>query len=905
MVVDIGADLRAALREALRLNAGAAELAATFYSENWHLCPGAPAPDQLIEEDLPVVGLLNRYFDNRPTDFDDDLDSWTWEEFRRRTLDEIEREKQQADPYIPKWYMKTDEAGKQSPWVEDWANISEVARIRLNQICHTSRPNPKHTFEEQLWERPTTSDLALADTIESLLRMPKSLLRPRGFHGDGESAPYRWGASLCLASSMGLAAFRILAKKWGKDFEDWQHWATCPEPELVKDLIEAHRKSAYPLGFLRVPWHQLEEALGGERLAGPGGDNHVPLAYELRMLVHIFQHTRIVVTKDGKRALRVAYRGRYEVLDIESMHSSLGSAKHRPIASDLAAVLRLPYNTNRRNREWQEDCTARLFRRILPMYFQSAQRVSQRQDLIFAEFVEISETVEDPYEYRWMDPGLTLSNLAMIDLKTGVVDKDVVLRGADVASLAWQSDHVKPSTVMNWRANLPDVVNPALPTDVFAPYFKHQDWLGHEAGGKAMLNATILLGLFREDLAGTTVGRALSQEFPLIAIMPVDATKEDTTNQGKTNYGRTIMRIFEPAIREQKMELSSSAPAQRSMAMSFYRYGTALFDEFIQPTSPDHFLSPAGLQSLCTGGAVAPGKAGENAEPVALSCPMCIVQKVSSATPDILNRMLPLFLGKITPESQLTPEAMLKVMSPEIAMEARLSALLWGYQNNFVEMVRGISLKVGKWRFSAHMAVACLWASPEEINGYIDAATEQCEKQRMEAEETGLTLDLGIRETFNPKFFFDNVSEHTLGVLAMRTAEVTKTISPLEILRDIVEDDGKRNFARVLSDYRVKERSAQMTFVNQIKKPMIRGDWIMQWVPREKSERRDSASRPRGYMVVAKISESVLAESSLAPSSSPPPPPPPPSSGPPPPPPPSSGPPPPPPPKGPPPPPGL
>ena len=892
MVVDIGADLRAALKDSLKIADDEVERISTYYEQRWHECPGAPPPGELTEEDIPAIGAFPRFFENPPPD-DDDLATWDWDHFREIELAEFRRDALQSDPYMPSWYMKTDEANRQTPWVDSWGSISEVGRSKLDFVCAVNRPNENLSLRDRLSVRPTSSDLALADTVEALIKLEKYMLRPLGLYGDGDNAVWRWGPTLCLASSFGMTVLRYLAAEWGKTWEDWQHWATCPEQELMHDLIEAHKASAYPLGFLRVEWWRLRHALADEQLAGNGGVNQIPYAYQLRQLVHILQHTRIVVNRlTGERALRMVYRGNFAVVPIESMELPLGAIKHKQLAAEMCRVLQMPSSGNPNRREWDEECTAKLFAKLLPQYFPRAQTVRQRRELIFADNVTIKLGYDDPDVYRWTDPGLRLMNIAAIDLNTGRVDKDVTLDDADVAGLDWQSGLVEPSAIMNWRANIPDVVKPALPTEILEPYFKHLDWLGFPEGGRAMLNSVILLGLFRDDLAGTTIGRALSQEFPLIAVMPTGSTKEETTNQGKTNLGRILMRVFAPGIVEQKMELSNSAPAQRSMALAFYRHGTALFDEFIQPTSPDHFLSPAGLQSLCTGGSVAPGKAGENAEPISLKFPMCIVQKVSSATPDILNRMLPLFLGNITPETTLTPEAMLKVMTPEMGMQVRLSMLLWAHQNDFVETVKKLELMVGKWRFSAHMAVACLFGSPEAVNAYIDAAAEQCEKQREEAQESGLTTDLGIKETFNPKFYFDNASEYTLGVLQAMSEGPDCLVSPLEGLRVLVEDDHKRNFSRVLSEYRVKEQSAQMQFISQLRKgPMARGDWRLAWIPRDKSDRRDSSGRVRAFLVVTNVGDkkaqpedAELPSEQLATLAPPPPPPPPATKGPPPPP---------------------
>ncbi len=783
--------------------------------------PDAPAIEDLQPSDVHGVYSIHNY------SFENDA---SWAEFVARVTKVEEVRDESSNPFLPNWHSKTDD--RQTPWLSDTGGMVQVAPQYKDAITAAFKKAVPVSSDVGLLElvgiAPTTDLLTLIDVTQALNSVSHLIVDGIGESTDENNALFRWSRALCTLAGLGLDVLRHFAERLAKIESDWSYWATCTDAELRDDIIEARKISCYPVALLRADYRDLQTICADATLS--------PRWIKPLLAVHLFKHVRYFRNFDGKPALFAAYRGEYahiplvpEGINLRLTDDLNGSAKR-----SLCSILGIR-NISGRNAIGIDMLIDDVLSKIHPRDFAKPRELKDVPHLVVPGMVNMVPSHELRGDYKWINTGLMIENLARIDLETGKVQESVVT-GPQVISLAWPRGDMRPAELKTWWANLPRVVKPALPSQILKQLFRNVNDLGHPEGFWAMVDAVVLADLMREDLAGTPVGNSLINEYPLVISYPMGHTKETTTNQGKTSIVRTLVNALVQGVPVTHAGRSSSAPSQRAAASPIEEFGTALYDEFQLPESHEHFLAQAGLQTLSTGGRGGPGRAGENSKGFYLKHPLFFTVKVSAFPPDIRNRTIPIFMDTITEDTRCSPEELAMITSGIVSNVLKLSALMWIRKTNFVERCSAAKLRQGKCRFDGHMTIATLLTKEgkaDDINAFMNAAEGQCNAQQLAADDSGLSDNIGISSQFDPLYYFKNCSDYTINQLADTTEQDQVLCLPL--MRQIVEDAGVRKFQDIARQHGGKERALLMRFSDAIKSGrMVRADgWYMEWVVKD------------------------------------------------------------------------
>jgi hypothetical protein len=333
-------------------------------------------------------------------------------------------------------------------------------------------------------------------------------------------------------------------------------------------------------------------------------------------------------------------------------------------------------------------------------------------------------------------------------------------------------------------------------------------------------------------------------------VYPTGFTQKTTTKQGKTTFCRVVANILEPAFQGEVtvMNRGSGAPQQRTLADPIFRFGFAIYDEFILPTHPEHFLGKEGLQSLATGGKAGPGRVGKNDGALKLKHPLFFSAKVSAMPEDLRNRQVASFLDVLTPETACAPDMLVQLMSPKLALTLRCSILRWVFEPRYELNIAGVTVKKsfadvvkyakicpGIWRFEAHVAIASILGAGDLdcVKRYLQAADKQCAEQLTNADEAGLCEEIGATPVFDIRHFWETADISTLTMM-MGKQDMEGNRKALDVLRDLVENGGKRDFARALSMHNMREKGASMRFIDFLKDgPLENEMYRLSFVPRD------------------------------------------------------------------------
>lgn len=802
--------------ETCRLNEDGLVVTLLNYASVWEQVPGAPAPNAIPDDEVYAAFIIDSYNPEKHTG---------WEDLKRAATRIQQAELDQMNPFLGVTYSKTDD--RSNTWTSDSDGISDNVRSALNNAIKNSSPL-SGTLLERFQRSPSDQPELLREL--SLFLSQNSDLFFWGLGDDETNEPeWRWGHSLCLLGGLGISVMQSAAKQAMQHEPDWQHWGHASEESVVEDIQSAHDIHGIPCGLLRLEWRRFKALMHDQEVVDRNNRAFVPRWAKALLAIHIFNHCRVAPRWDGGPVLIAAYRGNTTYLRIPplGLHQPICSRINASFCSDLCKALAIPYTSGKTNRTWMHDVTSGVLRMLRPDTLARARDPNTRTDILVPPRVSIQRTSERSSEYRWVDPGIAISGVAHLDMDTGTVYKNDRITGPDAIAYAWPLDEVRPEILLSWDTNVPDHVEPALPWDIFTRHVKNVNTLGHPDGVSALFNALILLDLCRPSLAGTSVGSALQKEYPVFTVMPVGHEKESTTNQGKTFALRIVSQCCVPRIGEPaKANRTSSAPAQRSVAAPIEEHGTAAYDEFILPLSKEHFLDQAGIQNLSTGGTAHPGRAGENSKGISLRHPLFLSAKVAAFPPDVLNRMMPVFLDGLTPETMSKDQELEDVLTGRVSLEMRLSALRLIHVTGLRDMLLSMRQRTGQWRFNTHISVVGhIFEAYDEACAYLQAAMAHADKQRVLADASGLSDDIGISETFDPHDYWEiayPITIQTMHAMAVGTGD--GTIEVLEALRSIIESGDRRSLEGVLREFRTKERAARMKMVQQVKD--AGGSWV-------------------------------------------------------------------------------
>jgi hypothetical protein len=343
----------------------------------------------------------------------------------------------------------------------------------------------------------------------------------------------------------------------------------------------------------------------------------------------------------------------------------------------------------------------------------------------------------------------------------------------DVVTYSW---NIKNHTIFNtdrtrFVNGLPETYTVGeYPADLWANYFPNLD--------EAHFPSPLHKHAFRSLVDSIVVSSFLVDEFqqftgekPMLLCFPQSPEIESCTNQGKTTAALAITRAIVPGITQPvSLMTGASAPDQRSFAQQLLRYGTACIDEWFPTAKDGHVLSNRNLQAAMTGGRLTIGLAGENAPGVSLRYSLTASCKAGDFPPDLVNRVIPAFLGPL-PETSRTGVSGDKLTSGQASLEIRLAALHYIDSTDLVEYLRSCAKPTNAWRYPWHLAVAthiCATRTGLPISEVEHAVAEAVKLMAIRmldhakiAEESGLLTQLreGVHIELPIRAFFDNLTD--------------------------------------------------------------------------------------------------------------------------------------------------
>jgi len=824
-------------------------LAVVRRASTWHYHtqqnPTLPKVEELTPFDVPAVRAIRGISPGE-----------TWEQFAKKCNLNLSRRLDETNPWLPGFVNKSDD--RPTSWnrsnagspLADNAGCQEAFVKMLKEDCpfgaSTGLGAAGNTLAHSAIGTMVTEDIVtLGEIVDQLAKLHRFWFKPLG--AEYLDAEFRYGKHLCLLTGLGFGVVRAVASRLKDYYEGLDFWETCHEDQLRESAMVARRIHGYPMGLLRVDGAKLTAFL--ERRSCAPGD-----WFTLVILTHILKYARFSHVSDrGCPVVQVIRDGRRNLfyLDATQLRASFGMSQNTKLRIDVLKALGLPTSVNA---DFPPPSTSVLgiFDMLRPTDLCELRSLDDLIHLAVPRAVELVPTMKYIGEYMFVDYGIGATNVAHIDYDSGKVVIEEILTGLDIGAIQWPEGALTKSELMTWKSCLPKEVKPMLPSETVFKYIRNCNDLGMVRARNAIFDTWILLNLARPKLAGTKLGNSMVNEYPIGMILPMGHTKEETTNQGKTNLGRIMLHTICPNVPVIIPSRSSSAPAQRAAASPLDDYGTAIYDEFQLPSSHEHFLAQAGLQSLATGGTVTPGRAMENSKGVKLKHSMVICAKISAFPVDIRNRSFCFFMDTIDDKSRCTDEELTIIGTGVAASTVRMNALAWMDRIGFVEKLNTIVPKASKHnRFSAFIAVAvalCQAAggTEKEVYDYFEACANKCEDQHLKATESGLADEIGANGEFSARHFFSQCTVSTLEIIARNDG---KMWGAAEMLRKMVEDQDQRRYSDVLREYHIKESTAVQKFCNAVKDgKMVIDGWKIESYhdPRSPTEKRRYYRMVRG-----------------------------------------------------------
>lgn len=808
------------------------------YSESYQFIPGAPAPGAVALEEMAFVGAASA--------FKLGVDA-SWEDFKLRKLDEVRLDEDIANPYLPIWFAKAE--GQCNPWMSDHAGLQDRGKTELANGLRLSAPALGGGPEKALLQAPLPDVVFLDQVIDAVMAIAPAVVWGLGENDD--TPLFRWAPCLCTMAGLGLRGVRRVASHLQNE-PAWQEWSELSDDLLIAEILEARKLCGYPLGLLRLPWQTVRRVAG---YFPTDSDFYPPRWLAVATAFHTVKHLRARRDGPGSRGIWAAYNGKSAYRTIKSVYGKMPLlSPDRPLTelrNSIGNILSLDMNWAAKEPSVLARATQQVLGHLRIDDIPFADLVTVDPTLATAPAIEVKAVYCRPSDKTWVDPGVHIVNVARLSPNGSV--SFCAIDGSDVIRYSWPMfDRPETKDVIAWRRMIPKHIKPVRFSHVFADIFKNWNRLGCDEGAMGMVDGLVSLNLAGPLLYGTALGSVMHMEFPLISMIPMSGEERETTNQGKTQAARLLMGAilgFMPGDLVTHCSMSVSAPAQRTVASPLYKYGTAIFDEFRIPESPDHFLNASGLQTLATGESSSPGRAGENAESLKLRYPLALVYKVANAPPDIHNRTLPIFFDTLNDNTRLAESQFETFLSGAKSLEARWSHALWMQENGIYQKLREATVKPGVWRFPAHRAAAELFCSTESIREYLRVSEQRCRAQVVAAEESGLSAALGMSTGFRPQFYIDNVSSMTVDQVQLKC---NGQHTPLDILTDIVENGGARKFSAVLTSCRINEAGALGKFLSLLSSsPCIPfGTKYLRFVHKNRSTRLDHKRNAVAYIEV-------------------------------------------------------
>ena len=519
----------------------------------------------------------------------------------------------------------------------------------------------------------------------------------------------------CLLAGAGKYNWPALAAACGDIF------AGCPftEEPNPKELLQAHQTSGWPTAMVWLDWSEIPD------WQGESEEWLTALA-----MLHLFKHCR----REGDE-LHIVYRGRIDVIPRPKGSACLGQWDKQYKA--LANVLGVPGKGSAK-------CSAMGW---------ALARVAFH-DLLHREPLATL-------------PGCLLhgpwSSYTAAAKGGGFYRADVRLEGVwkaangrvspyggsaeEILGHTWNvletNTPATASSRKTYEACLPATYVATYPSAILKGLFPN--WAlpdGPEGVAyESLLDAIFVAGILRPRTP------ELLEEFPFVAILPLDPKTATTTNQGKGAMTKAIATAFQAGTKVLTVPDSTSAPDSRTVAHAIRTTGFVALDEFQIPTSRGHVLCSASFQSLCTGGLVGSGQVYADHGEVSLKQSIVLNAKWLDLADDLVTRCVPLYLDILPDAQRAEVEMKAAIDSGRMGILLRLAA---------VSMAEVLNLDVGRlpatadsWRFPRHRNIAValmvrrLGCSPVDAANLLDATLIQIRddlrRHQQLADESGVS----------------------------------------------------------------------------------------------------------------------------------------------------------------------
>lgn len=663
------------------------------YQERAPLLAGAPAWG--TEEATRYAPYIGKEF----------AEGTTWEQYKA----EVDREKShlmaQADPRLPVYPIEG---------LGDWKSFFAPEDIRDRLTKHalgiTPDANASGVFEVYS---------ALVARCAWWAGVPESL--------DEKNADFCFARMRCVLGGAGFSNWKALASAVCDQYPECPFVPDQHEAGWAADNLAAHRTCGWPTTLLWWDWNKVPDAAPSE--AGRHMDEWLkPLA-----LAHVLKHVRRSPT-----GLVLTYAALVETAALPQTSRTVGSSP--PFLQAASTVLR----ASEPKKSAKASALLWAYRRLAADDLLPARPLSDLPGDILTGPWSTALPVPTTGAALFLNPGRALSGVWR-----AAGGRITPYNGdeSDILDWAWNyqdaNSVIRADSLASFTSQLPATYPQIRPTTLLRKAFPH--WCLPEEGTPdlaaylAMVDAVLCAGLLRNRSPD------LRREFPLVAVLPISPSAEESTNQGKGLLTRAMAGCAVPGIDLLTAPDSGSAPDSRAIADVINRYGTAALDEFQVPTSRSHCLSRDNLQSLCTGGVVSSGKVYENSGEIRLRHSLFVNAKWLDLADDLVNRTLPVFLGPLPDEQRGRTDVKTLLENGTFATLLRLAAVSTIEKYRLDEVVaKGASVgqtTASAWRFTMHrqLAITLVGGEAALIDEACLSQSDDLKRHMQLADESGVS----------------------------------------------------------------------------------------------------------------------------------------------------------------------
>lgn len=555
---------------------------------------------------------------------------------------------------------------------------------------------------------------------------------------EAHHADFLWALLRCFFAGAGFPAWARLATEIRGQYPDCPFDPAETRAQWDEALVSAHRSCGCPVQVGWLPWRSVVQIWDD---GGNCQDLHRGL-----VALHVFKHVRL--TADATR-MRILYRGAVEI--------ALSKASSQAFSGNQGITARtklgMPAAPGKGEKDPMDTPLLAAWGTVAAKFsLADLPTLKPLRDLpgyyLHGEWSRLEPAPVPPGS--WSQHGVRAC--AVKEAHGGVVravdqEPELLLNYEFRVAPATADTHARQA---EFEAVCPATYPVVMPGAVLMSTFPHLDlsWTTDHRAFFALILSPLIASQLRPACP------ELAREFPMLAVFPMVPTAEGSTNQGKTALAETLGRamLFDQCAT--RVPDSSSAPDSRTAAEPLRAKGTIILDEWVQPSGKAHVLCAENLQSLCVGRSVSVGRAMENAASVSLRHSITLSAKAVCLPPDLLSRVLPIYLGDLSEAQRADAELFRRISSGAIALDLLLAALSVIESARFQELWPGAARFATSraYRFGWHRAIAVVMymcetgASAEDAQEAVDTEARnlsaQVTRHTTEAVDSGLWDDL-------------------------------------------------------------------------------------------------------------------------------------------------------------------